>query len=105
MEKLNIPPFYVGQKVVCIKPIKTLVKDKIYTLTGVNKCACGTTIVSWGETDGIVLGVDCHSCGRINFKSREFFADSSRFAPIQESKFRAVSFEKIMQETEQICEN
>lgn len=111
MEKLNIQPFYLGQKVVHVgDPFGFLGKNTTHTVTGVHKCSCGC----------FVLGIDHDllspiTTGRENcFKCKTSVSGksgamsgymSTDFRPLQEAKFKAVSFEKITQEVELICEN
>jgi hypothetical protein len=108
-EKLNIPAFYLGQKVVCIQSAESygLFKDKTYTLTDVRLCSCGETTVSFGVPHGKQTWLcECFGCnGEIKNSLGQWYCRSARFAPLQESQFRVVSFEKVMEETEIICEN
>lgn len=95
MEKLNIQPFVVGDKVVCITNNTDEVEGANYG-TAVNKnyivCDCMWYGVNkwdwWIKVNGI-----------------EYWVKAKRFRKIQEAKFKAVSFEKVMEETEQLCEN
>lgn len=99
MEKLNLPPFTPGQKVVCIETgeswhgDKTL-KGEIYT---VRRCEFDTNrfVNSPNEPGVWVLWIDENTAG--------WWCEM--FRPIQESKFKAVTFEKICEEVELICEN
>lgn len=105
MEKLNLPPFYVGQKVVCIQshPMGFFKKGQEFTIIDARKMKC---CADWVVDIGIhthYLEMDCSCCGAT--VDNISYYRSSRFAPIQESKFKAVTFEKICEEVELICEN
>lgn len=104
MEKLNLPPFYVGQKVICVNSIGTygLTKNKIYTVHDIFNCVCGIKTVDLGFKTAHA-GSRCSNCRKANTGVFTYRLD--RFRPLQEQKFRAVTFEKVMEETEAICEN
>lgn len=111
MEKLNLPPFYVGQKVVHVgTPYRTLGKNTVHIVEGVRRIPCGCYVLDiHGEPSDIVYaGPASHSdCGWYGFNpspNRCGFSTSD-FRPLQESKFKAVTFEKICEEVELICEN
>lgn len=116
MEKLNLPPFTVGQKVVCVDPgtNKPLKKGDKYTITSIhNNCRCGYLVNVDNHT---AIGLDyrpilngelcaCGGCGTLKYSNGFSLYLPTRFASIQESKFRAVSFEKVMEENKVLCEN
>jgi len=43
--------FRIGEKVVCVDPILSLVKNEIYTIFQINNCKCGYVTVSVLEID------------------------------------------------------
>lgn len=95
MEKLNLPPFYAGQKVVCIKdwPQYGLIKDKVYTITGVLKCTCGWVGVYYGVKNMDSFGFTCYVGGQPN----EWCTEPDKFVPIQEQKFPLITLSKIQE--------
>lgn len=101
MNKLNLPPFYIGQKVVCVKPSEKhgLFKDKIYTITDVKRCICGCTQVSWGVKT-TETGLNCASCDKdLTIGSiPEYYALASRFCPAEEKPLPLLTFEQIKKE-------
>ena len=104
MENPNIHPFYVGQKVVCIKsnPTGTLKENKVYEIKAMRNCPmCNASEVNVGFISDRKL-INC-GCGFTEINQGFYWA--SRFRPLQEAKFKAVSFEKIIEEVEQLCEN
>lgn len=105
MENLNLPPFYVGQKVVCVDPRPDfgLFKDKIYTIAEVIRCKCGATNVAWGATNPLITHSSCYSCGNIvTQESKYYFCRSSRFAPVQEQKFPLIKLTKVIEKEKQL---
>lgn len=75
--------FYVGQRVVCIKPSEEhgLFKNKIYTISDRYCCSvCGDIHVSYGVLGG---EIDCICC-RGTKESGYWYAYESRFLPLSE---------------------
>lgn len=104
-ENLNLPPFVKGDLVICIKSNKgnEVEEGKKYTVISVKKATCcGVWVVNVGA-HRYYVDIKCSSCGHVCSHDSHYMA--SRFRKVQESKFRAVSFEKVMEETEIICEN
>lgn len=108
MEKLNLPPFYIGQKVVCVEQSTngTLCLNKIYTVTGTTThCHCGVVVNvnNIGERGSMLKKIEagqlvtCPTC-RVTYTSNglQYFL-SSRFAPIQRQKFPLMTFSEIKQ--------
>lgn len=97
MENLNLPPFVKGDKAVYVA-----------------KYLNGRFIAPKKNEVVIILDSNFYYCNEWHFKIVGFetnvFGDEQWFhhedlKPIQRSKFHAVSFEKIMEETEKICVN
>lgn len=106
MEKLNLPPFYVGQRIVCLISDRVAKKGLKYTAKSVVKCPyCEEWLIGYAEA-GMTGWVSCtHSDKSVISTTGLFHAPHTNFAPIQESKFRAVTLEKLCEEVELICEN
>lgn len=102
MNDLNLPPFYVGQPIVCINPSAILIKGHKYFCKDIKLGCCGWEVyVGLSESNELqsnCIWIDhCKRCGKVErtFDSRRFhFAD--RFAPIQEN-FQSISLEKVLE--------
>jgi len=104
MNKLNLPPFYVGQKVVYITGIN-MPKDSIHTVTGIIKKSCGcyglyinTLNLPWKDNLPIHRCAECHSTA---IKDHPIIGDwcSKSFRAIEEAKPPLMTFTQI-KETE-----
>jgi len=104
MNKLNLPPFYVGQKVVYITG-KRMPKDSVHVVTGIVKHNCGhfgiyinTKNFNWGPTTKFCL---CEFCGKLTPVSPGSIKTWSplSFRPLQEAKPPLMTFTQI-KETE-----
>lgn len=84
----NLPPFYIGQKVVCLKDANTTKKGQIYKVTNNWQCSCGTWYtgvgVLHGKPNAAATCVKC-DCKTPN-DSPYYLGLSTRFAPVQEAK-------------------
>lgn len=83
----NNAPFYVGQRVVCVKPIIGYVKGSYYTIQDCRQCvACGNWHVMILEDPYPgTMDFKC-KCGGMVKKSTAYYGCLHyRFAPIQEA--------------------
>lgn len=102
MSEINLPPFYVGQKVVCIRGHQTGCPKKghIYPVLGVYQYpCCKTWLVDYGEKAPYIPDVStCHICKKKNpaFGTGNFLIDAERFVPVQEN-FESISLEKVIE--------
>lgn len=102
MDNLNLPPFYVGQKVVCICPevYRVWPKGQTFTVADNGKCLnCGEWHTAIKETVLSHIGnIDCTFCrASTSMKSGIFMGtDSKSFAPIQEN-FQSISLEQVLE--------
>lgn len=111
-ENLNLPPFVKGDRVVYIKSA-SLPKNSVHTVIECGLGACGGCYFvrvkgyNYDPLPGIAPVIECVDCGGyfLREESRYEAHTVHSFRKVQESKFRAVSFEKVMEETEIICEN
>ena len=92
----NLPPFFVGQKVVCVKANadslgNNLVRDNTYTVQGVHKCECGWKVSVGGITDNRIIRCPC-GCPDPDTNVWWF---SNRFAPLDQTSFPAMTFKEI----------
>jgi hypothetical protein len=102
----ELPPFYVGQEVVCIKDHSkgTVKKGQCYTILSIEKGCC-TWIVDVG-----VPNIDkspnclCTYCGTrlMGVNKYTLKTSSDLFAP--KDQFKAITFTKVM-ETELVSQN
>jgi hypothetical protein len=107
----NIPPFYIGQKVVYITG-NNMPKNSIHTVLDVALYFCGKC---WGikistpSNDDSALeswfnGAKCVRCGTsvdrsTFFKNRKIdYWDAKSFRPVQELKMKKVELHKLMEE-------
>lgn len=101
---INLPPFYVGQRVVAIKDHSQgfFKKGQEFKVTGmypyICKCKSGWTITV-GQVHFSPLHEPCCGICKTRFErkgQRQF--ETIAFAPIEEQEFKAVTFKKIMEE-------
>jgi hypothetical protein len=97
----NIPPFYVGQKVICVDttgnpPVK---KNKEYTVDSVTKGCCGWEITVGIQADSSYDEVSfCRKCGsRTPSPGSTWPLRASRFRALTET-FQPISFSKVLDE-------
>lgn len=100
--ELNLPPFYVGQKVVALvtKTIEgvTLLKGSIHTVKGLMQCKCGSWKVDIGFRAGRFAYNECYACGSLyNDCSNIMFVRNTNLSPIEEN-FQSISLEKVLEE-------
>ena len=101
----NLPPFYVGQKVVYVGWDPSL-KNTIHTVNALYKLTCGCWIV---YSDTLPLG-EYDMCSNCNKKTTRVYARiamAKSLSPIQEQNFPLITLEKIQEkerEKEQVKE-
>ena len=105
----NLPPFYVGQKVVSLISTNIRKKGEIYSITDQFMCSCGYWMVSFGirhNHSGLLTCV-CEGCGNTNPTNSWFFAAGAEtFAPLTESPFPSLTMEQVVKkEAEKVCMN
>ena len=96
MSKLNLPPFYVGQKVEYVGWRKDL-KGSIHTVLNIYKAKCGCWEI---ESDNLPYGnyKTCSSCKKnVTFIGKVGAANS--FRPLEEKPLPLLTFQQI-KETE-----
>lgn len=110
MNNINLPPFYVGQKVVAVinhsqgyfkKGDEFIIKNVVK-----NKCACGYCSVDVGIISKL-RKTECFDC-RVIFNNDGFcLFDPTAFRPLQQSKFPLMTFTQIKQkeQTEILIDN
>lgn len=97
MDNKNIPPFYVGQEVECIKSHLWgfISKGQKFVVTGVYKFCC-----CWQVTVGVDTGwmdSTCNKCNHVsNHKNNEFPFAASLFSPII-TNFESISLNKVLE--------
>jgi hypothetical protein len=103
MENLNnLPPFYVGQKVVYITGI-SMPKNSVHVVSDVYKKGCGCCIIGING-DKIIFRkpktglIECSSC-RKGYKSDKIFDskgwNSGSFRPLQQQNFPLMKLSEI----------
>jgi len=105
MSKLNLPPFYVGQKVVYITGI-SMPKNSIHVVLGIWRAPCGCWVVDVSEspnygqykTEWYLLCASCGNHFQVSKPERQGIFASS-FRAIDEAKPPLMTFTQI-KETE-----
>jgi hypothetical protein len=95
MANLNsISPFYVGQKVVCIKGVDELKEGREYIVKKVFRASCCSV---WIVDVGISIPFPrlCANCWQWTSPYEGY--RYSRFAPLQQTNFPLMSFSKIVE--------
>mgnify|MGYP003490020378 CR=1 FL=1 len=87
MEKMNLPPFYIGQKVVYVGSGRTFPLNSIHTISDLKKDSCGCWSV---EVDGKNIEFKneysrCKACGKV-YTGFYYGYFTSAFRPVQEAK-------------------
>ncbi len=100
MEKINLPPFYVGQKVVYITGIN-MPKDSVHTVLGIIHHPCGCYSIDIGRRySNTHKRSSCfthqHAFVTINNNIRYVMATS--FRPLQEQTFPLLTYSKVLEE-------
>lgn len=99
-----ISPFYIGQKVVCVKSHSqgVIKKGQEFTVTGVFEPDCNCD--NWTITIGLKTIIPFHQCSFCGYirknessESSEFRFGYTMFAPVQED-FKSISFTKVLEE-------
>lgn len=108
MDNINMPPFYIGQKVVAIKNSKsgaTYKKGEIHTVLNILKCDCGRYLIDIGFKVIQGTGTRCDVCQKSVNKDYVWYCDSRSFAPaIQEQEFKQTTYSKVLEEVP-MCDN
>ena len=97
----NLPPFYVGQKVVCssTNSAGTVSIGKIYPILCIKQAdCCGVWIVDVGVRTNYDMTV-C-SCGYECKHDNTYLA--SRFAPLQESVFPSLKLSQVVEKEREL---
>ena len=99
----NLPPFYVGQKVVAVAShSQGLFKQgQIFTIKSVfiSKCKCNDWSVTIGYTSNNKLK-ECSTCGAV--WDNDFSFSATRFAPLQESVFPSLTMSRVIEKEREL---
>lgn len=101
MKEINLPPFYVGQRVVAVKDNidRLFKKGDCFTVTGIIKSVCKCN--DWDVNVGISKvsnSLECTVCKTIWENTTKYaWFSFRRFAPIEEN-FQSISLEKVLEE-------
>lgn len=99
-QNLNLPPFYIGQKVVALATSQKIcdnqvIKDQVYTVEGCTQCTCGKWVVTLFELPNKFPGEYKMCC--IEKSPRNYAGGGAKyFAPI-ESTFAAITFKEVIE--------
>lgn len=101
MSEINLPPFYVGQKVVALATSRNVlgcqvVKDSIYTVAGNFQCpVCKKWMIDIKEILCPWMDNLQRCCVDVPY-SKYMSGRSEKFAPLLEN-FQSISLEKVME--------
>lgn len=110
---LNLPPFYIGQKVVYVTG-RNMPKDSVHIVLDVKKgnCKCSDYEIKI-SVDSVEVYVsaktthiqcyDCHTVVSIGDHNSGYWAASS-FRPLQEQSYPLIKYSKVLEE-ESVCSN
>lgn len=115
MKNKSIPPFYVGQEVVCIdnnsyvhsgiRADSMLKRGSVYIVKDIKQSACCQKWVVYVGTDNGVGYVRCSKCGVVTMSGKEDYFVAARFAPIT-SQFKTIEYSSVIEkETETVGAN
>lgn len=100
--KANLPPFYVGQKVVCISthPGGYCIKGQTYTIKALYPSGCGCSYwrVDIGGVNPLWETLRCTSCLKHSMPSPApgvILVGSHRLRPIEQTNFPLMKFTEI----------
>lgn len=97
MENLNLPPFYVGQKVVSLVSkdggYNSLNKGEVYTVLAIERgCEHCKWVIDIGKKQSRGF-TECRECGFV-INGLVHWANAAFFAPI-ESTFQSITFQEV----------
>ncbi len=95
----NLPPFYVGQRVICIVGSELTSEDETYIVTGIYRgvCKCAKWVISVGieETAPGTL-MNCGRCNKKLVRREQCVHPAQHFVP-ETNSFESISFEKVVE--------
>lgn len=107
MKEINLPPFYVGQKVVAVNNSALWKKGQEFTIKSITKSCCYWEVdINLSAPNGISF-FRCYICNRKHgLKPGDpIYPDAYCFAPLEE-KFEVISYKKVIKrEQPVICRN
>ncbi len=97
--------WYIGQKVVCVKPHSSgvLVLDKIYTVQGIKNCRCAVNLnvgIAATQTEKHAGGTMCYGCNTDLSDSIQYFA-ANRFVPLSEFYANETAVDEMVKESQE----
>jgi len=103
MDNLNLPKFYVGQKVVQLLD-GFFPKGKEHTVSAINKCICGRyyVITSTPVNGAYNLGCADNASCYVDFDLKVQAGIESGYAPLQELPAKTITYSKVLEETNEL---
>lgn len=97
MKENNLPPFYVGQKVVLLVDSINVKKGDVFTVLRCFKHCC-VWLVDVGLLSPVYANLGCTKCEAVLRleKGKPLCPESCCFAPI-ESQFQSISFKEVVE--------
>lgn len=105
-----IPPFYIGQEVICLKDIGIIgtkygvQKGKDYVVTAIYKPCCYYVIQVGIIYPGNFISTCCFECNTQRLFNKNIEFNASKFAPKLNQEYKEVTFTKITEEIGVPCE-
>ncbi len=100
MNKLNLPPFYIGQKVIYITG-NNMPKDSIHTIINIIKMHCGCFCIDIGKQCNVLTKTYCinhaSKIGPFLPSSKIQWFNSNSFRPFQQQSFPLIKLSKIQE--------
>jgi hypothetical protein len=104
---MNLSPFYIGQKVVCIKShsLGLVEKGKEYVIKDIQNGLCShyPWLVDVGQQRTSNLA-GCEICQKLDFGPTKDYVSHTLFTPIEEQQFSKVTYTEILEAVE-MCNN
>ena len=98
-DKMNIPPFYIGEKVECIVGFRDiLIKGNQYKITHIQKCGCDIWYVGFGIPHfSSPSKLKCPECSHEqSTETKHWVAAHYFFRSLERNTFKPITFNKIV---------
>lgn len=102
---IKLPPFYIGQTVICLKTVikKSIIKDITYKVDGIQKCPHGTYYISCGVKHNLKkVNSFCTCCNSKMNDYGYYWEFTKNFSPLQESTFPSLTFKEVIKKEKEL---
>lgn len=99
----NLPPFYVGQKVVYITG-NNMPKNSIHIILGIIRMPCGCWVLDIGKKRSSFKRLTCmlHDYSKKVMDSDVNYFNSTSFRPLLESPFPSLTFKEVIKKEREL---